>query len=1526
MNITIQRISGPNPHSCGAYPEVYSLDTPFEMIEGEDVYFKVTTVAEDGSYDKSSIRYINFDKYAYTYEKVPYVIHLYKKATKTDISLVIDGATVEPDEDGIYRVTTNVDVASMNISAIATNNLDVKATKIDTESNAKIEKATTGKLSKNVVFNLSELDKLDKTEEKVITLTLNVQPEDSNIEAKEYVIEITRQDTSVEIKQVIGNGEDVAVDKQMSHYNYVDKVQVDDSIYTAYINEDVTEVSTGIIAESVEASIYLNEDYENIAGVGKVEGINVEIAETGITELLVRVVSEDGETYKDYKIWYIRKSDDVSIKELYVDEELIPAREDGNYEIKLSDTIKSINVKMIPNYQFANVSINGQPFKWQEVEEKIDEYTLKGENVDIKLQVNIPAEQSTTGEAINNTKHLYIRRVSTSNKIAEITTDNFKDGITPASSPQWNETTEQFDTYNVNIDGEREFVDLKIVPVSLGATLTLYDSFGNLLVEPTVGTVALESIALNGEDIVTIKVNVAPEEGEAKDYYINIAPKSSQAELETINVNNNFIELIEGVYDYPVYDLTLPEIGFIQAIAKDENSQVNIYTKEHPDGIGDILGSNIVGDVNFEQAIVVQITVMSPNGKNQNTYKLHFKDVSEDSSLQEVSYNTTGNEEDKVIVEMTESTDPNYAGEYVIELDSKVEKINLKMIATDINARIKAEDLESKTVNWLELSKELNEFNNDIVFDIIVTAESEDQSIYKAIIKKPTKITGKVVTENHEGNYENVPVQILDSTGAEVATTKTSADGTFEVDVSVGEGYKVVIKKPGYLTYTVTDIPVVYGVKTYIGIANLIAGEVAGNDEHIELRDMVQVNKKARANTTIIDDTNSIYDLNEDGKIDNTDLSILLANYDKNAENHSTFKYARYINVKGIVIGRTGQVVPNATIELGNKANTNEEGNFDIGDIKVENYTLTVKDSDGNIIGQNNISIVEGNEYKVSSNTITITPNTDVVDLQVTVNGTRAILSKRGEEPDEDMIYPDVIVDEEAIEITADKNIKVTVEGKDKNLASFELYTEDGTLVASKKVSGVESSTVTLEGAIATEFNTTHNLKVVVKDSVGNVTETPITVTDNVIRSEDDLIKFSSIVNANSKADRKTYENEIVTLEKDLDLTGKAFIPIGTAGLKVFKGTFDGKGHTISNINISSNANNAGLFGYVQNATIKNVGIESGNISSTGDSVGGIVGRALGDTIIENCYNKASINGNSYVGGIVGLSDNTIKVENCYNTGSITGNSKVGGIVGSFYKGKINGCYNVGAILGTNYVGEIVGYQKIEKNNYGEVVIGEVTKCYYTNGEGKKGIGGITEGEVEDTTEAITDIDTLLTNLGEAFKADVDGINNNYPVLAWEEQEVAVMKLSKKVASEYILPINTDYTITSEYDVREHPVTGEANVMHYGIDIAADWKSDVLSIADGTVTFAGENGGYGYCIEIEHVINGEKVYSFYAHLFEINVAVGDTVTQGQTIGLLGGMPGTDGAGTSTGPHLHLEIRKQSGSYSSAVDPRNYLEF
>ena len=142
---------------------------------------------------------------------------------------------------------------------------------------------------------------------------------------------------------------------------------------------------------------------------------------------------------------------------------------------------------------------------------------------------------------------------------------------------------------------------------------------------------------------------------------------------------------------------------------------------------------------------------------------------------------------------------------------------------------------------------------------------------------------------------------------------------------------------------------------------------------------------------------------------------------------------------------------------------------------------------------------------------------------------------------------------------------------------------------------------------------------------------------------------------------------------------------------------------------------------------------------------------------------------------------------------------------------------------------------------------------------------------------------------------------------------------------DFVMPLNCEYTITSKYGERIHPTTGVTK-KHTGIDLSGIHHTEILAVADGEITYAGVQNGFGNCVEIKHVVNGETIYSFYAHLSKINVNAGESVKQGQVIGLEGGDPESDpNPGNSTGHHLHFEIRKTSG-YGNDVDPTIYIKF
>ena len=173
------------------------------------------------------------------------------------------------------------------------------------------------------------------------------------------------------------------------------------------------------------------------------------------------------------------------------------------------------------------------------------------------------------------------------------------------------------------------------------------------------------------------------------------------------------------------------------------------------------------------------------------------------------------------------------------------------------------------------------------------------------------------------------------------------------------------------------------------------------------------------------------------------------------------------------------------------------------------------------------------------------------------------------------------------------------------------------------------------------------------------------------VTSADGLMNVAELVNGG-----KTDIN--ITLDKDIDLTGKGWTPIGTNYENRYKGTFDGRGHTIKGLTVTTNDQFVGLFGSIGNAgTVKNVMMEGVQITKNHSS--------------------------GFAGGVAGYSDGTI--ENCSVSGSVSGTVYVGGVVGAQWNGSITGCSSSATVKGTVYVGGVAG-----QTNGGATL----TACYDT--------------------------------------------------------------------------------------------------------------------------------------------------------------------------------------------------------------------
>ena len=290
------------------------------------------------------------------------------------------------------------------------------------------------------------------------------------------------------------------------------------------------------------------------------------------------------------------------------------------------------------------------------------------------------------------------------------------------------------------------------------------------------------------------------------------------------------------------------------------------------------------------------------------------------------------------------------------------------------------------------------------------------------------------------------------------------------------------------------------------------------------------------------------------------------------------------------------------------------------------------------------------------------------------------------------------------------------------------------------------------------------------------------------VTSADGLMNIAKLVNGG-----KTDIN--ITLNTDIDLTGKDWTPIGTDYDNSYKGTFDGGGHTITGLTFTTNDENAGLFGYLNRAgTVKNVVMEGVQITSNqiyGGSIGGVVGSGWGT--IENCSVSGSVSGTVYVGGVVGAqiggsitgcsSSATVKgmvhvggvvgqtndgatLTACYATGNVTleidprKNIAGGSLVGMNAGSSLLACYATGNVTST---GSSTGYMHIGGflgNNYANVM----TACYWKNNH-EQGIGYNREstkatkvdGSVVTWQKAVDAMNTALQNAGSKWRYELKG-------------------------------------------------------------------------------------------------------------------------------------------------------------------------
>jgi murein DD-endopeptidase MepM/ murein hydrolase activator NlpD len=192
--------------------------------------------------------------------------------------------------------------------------------------------------------------------------------------------------------------------------------------------------------------------------------------------------------------------------------------------------------------------------------------------------------------------------------------------------------------------------------------------------------------------------------------------------------------------------------------------------------------------------------------------------------------------------------------------------------------------------------------------------------------------------------------------------------------------------------------------------------------------------------------------------------------------------------------------------------------------------------------------------------------------------------------------------------------------------------------------------------------------------------------------------------------------------------------------------------------------------------------------------------------------------------------------------------------------------------------------------------------------------------EIRQFEDRISSLDTSRSGVEREIRGYIDDVDTldektdelrEYSVELLEKIKKLQKESTEYVGGKLLWPVPSSGKVVSYFGMRIHPVY-KVRKMHYGIDIAASYKRNIVAANDGIVVSAGYINGYGYTVVIDH---GGGISTLYAHCSKMHVKAGDMVFKGDLIALIGS------TGVSTGPHLHFEVRVNGAK----KNPFNYLE-
>lgn len=1401
-----------------------------------------------------------------------YTVIIQKVSTDNTLKLVTVNGVEITEDNGNYKAFVKADLATVPVY-LETTHENAKI-KIDNEETEKLHTE-----SRNVNMTSTE-----------ITMDITVTAEDGGIRTYKLSIMKESDDTGLEW---------IKVDQKAA-------IEIEENVYyaTATPGASVAEIIATTTSEYAKVKIGTN------AQSLKQSTVNQALTpDNKMISIPVIVTAQNGKDTKTYTLQIEQVSNDTTLEQIKVNNIEVTKydTETKTYEIIIDSSIDEATVYARTTNAEASVKVDVGNLQKHETTEKVS--TPSDENI---YPITVVAEDGTT-----EVRQINIRKLSQDASLVKL----YVEGTEIEANDNGTYTAEVLE--------------------SLGKA-TVRVKAGNNKASIKINNQAMDNLGEDELDVsltgrtITVPIQITAEDTSiVKNYTLTINVISDNKELEYVKVNGNPVTQYDATTH--TYYTFIPATS---TTAKIEAKTVSDYATTNIDSN---VGTNIISyTASIEEDITeVKLDVIAEDD-SVRTYTIVMQKISTDNTLAEVR-------KDDVIVESDED------GDYTIEVPEETSKITLFAKATNEYANVSING-ESDTLQIQEQEITLTEAKTTTVI-IKVTSQDGTAKDYTVTIEK--------ISANNDLEYVKVNgVEVVDYD----ANTKT-----YEAFIPAGATSEVVEVKAKNAYATIQE-----GENQAVGILNFtqdISSEITQVNitviaENGESQDYILKLQK-------ISTDNLVKEIYVDGKLITADDD---GNYKAKVVDTKTeakLKVVANNEYANVQIGDNAKQKQQSeeTVMLSNDKLTEVDVSITSQNGEINQFKVTIeKVSDD--IGIDTILIdgVDNTTYDADTKTYTayIDEDDNLSNVCVMANSSVATVIL------EDM--SDVgSVEKDIVTTAVTTNVAITIKAESGRIENY-------TLQIVKKSSDATLETVKVnDEAISAPYNGTikkldTTAKIYVKSTNSNAKikfgDEPeatgdITVTFNT-PLEQDTFTIPVVV---TSQDGKNVENYTITICRQSNNTNIAKITVNGEEVDLSKGT-DLEA-------IVKNVNQSDLVITLEDTNAK-VSIDGGTqekaqlttqVATQGTTIRTILVTAEDGTTKEyqiTLTKKFTISGkvidefigDEHISSITTyLSDDTRKEDDSINPREVI--SQINTNKDGSYEIILEpGLYDI-LITKSGYL------------NY------RVTKINLNNGDGVTLDNiNILGGDVVETGEIeIDDLVSMNENYrtiteenkeqygkydlngdGKVDKLDRNILKKNYgkqeTVVEWvdpkvlqaiaeEEARQAAIKAEKEKAQEQakqkaarvastngsnsnqesglILPLNCKYSITSDYGTRTHPVTGVVK-KHTGIDLGGTHHTEVLAVADGVVTFAGVQNGFGNCVEIKHVVNGETIYSFYAHLSRIDVQANQSVKQGSVVGLEGGDPNTDpNPGSSTGHHLHFEIRKASG-YGNDVNPHDYLDF